>query len=211
MPASSGKDMGEILNSSKGFFNDNEGRTALVILVALALVGAGFGIWKWSKRPKDPCATDEIEIVIKDESMRPMLKGGDEVEVVKGYYACKPVERGDWVAFQLGEKAPVMVRVAVGVPGDTYELLPNEKLQRWQIKINGELYEPETDGGKQAYFFGTLKARPVLVLGSAKGENKGTVREGEVLLLSNVPPGFMDSGVTGKRLLAETLGKVNRR
>jgi hypothetical protein len=168
-------------------------------------VAAYFGL-----RKPDPCDTDRVKITVTDEAMRPFLKQGDPLKVEQNYYACNAISRGDWVAYSLGGGLKPMVRIAVGIPGDEYELIESKEDQRWNIKINGELYQTDWGAGMRPYFFGTTKVRPVLVDSNPKSALTGRLGEGEVLLLAQVPPGFMDAGVTGKRLLRESYGKAEK-
>jgi len=179
------------------------------------LYGAGLlfilalgGVWYFVIRTPGPCDVSREKIAVTDEAMRPWMKQNDTLSVEKNYYACNTIQRGDWVAYSLSGNLKPMVRIAVGIPGDDYELVESIEDGRWNLKINGEWYQTDWGSGLRKYFFGTSKVRPNLLSHDPKSPLTGKVNPGEVLLLANVPPGFMDAGVTGKRLIRETYGRV---
>src|SRR5690348_7256404 len=68
-------------------------------------------------------------------------------------------QRGDTVSYRFSPNQEPVPRIVRGIPGDRFELLPDEAHGAWNLKINGELIM----SGDQPYFFGG-KDKPTLAL-----------------------------------------------
>lgn len=87
------------------------------------------------------CVTQQEQREIRGQSMKGVLDAGDQILVLRNYYDCRPVERGDWVVFRysgtLGKNMAIIKQVA-GVPGDTLGSEPVENKAVSAIIINGD-------------------------------------------------------------------------
>lgn len=92
------------------------------------------------------CVTAHEQREVRGKSMQGLLQEGDHITVLRNYYDCRPVERGDWVVFRYVEnqKQRSIVKIAMGLPGDKLGTQKADGMQVGIILINEKpLSSPE--------------------------------------------------------------------
>jgi hypothetical protein len=147
------------------------------------------------------CEVREKTSVVKEPGMAGLIPDGAKVRFLYGWYNCHAPEKGDLVLYRFSEKMDPIVRVVRAVEGDHFKLSPDSNGHAWNLLINGKAVM----AGDKPYFFGAASP-PTLSL-YVKSHN-GILQPGEVILLSSVPPGSLDSGVLGLRQIRDVMAKV---
>jgi signal peptidase I len=146
------------------------------------------------------CSVKTEGKIVKGDSLEPLIKNGQTVKVLLGYYNCHPIQRNDIVLYNYsGNKNPI-IKTVKGVPGDRFSL---EKTNNgWYISINGEILK---NSQSQPYI---LDYRGYKVLSLYERSYKGTIPEDAYLILGNLPYGSLDSSHFGFVGRKDFLGKV---
>jgi len=66
------------------------------------------------------CFINQI-VIVNGNSMSPLIKDGDELMYLKGYYDCNEVKRGDVVILNQSGNENFIIKQIVGIPKDTFE------------------------------------------------------------------------------------------
>lgn len=150
------------------------------------------------------CVTEEREHQVVGFDLLPKYKQGEKLLVLHNFYSCNPVDKGDFVLFQISANSAARVRRVVGVPGDRFEVVEDTKKKAWNLKINGKLI-PWQNG--QPYFFGSDKMPPTL----RKNQDyaHGEIPRDNYIVLALVAPGSADSSFTGLVRKEQLIGKVD--
>lgn len=179
-------------------------RILVVLTSILFLTGAGtigyvfFGedVIKFTnefnfKVGKTDCVEQRVSLTMDDEFMTGLVDKGSRYLVLKNYYACNSVKRGDIVSFRISAPLQPVVKVIRAVGGDKFEVIPDkENLRRYFLKVNGE-FVPDRTGR----FILESPGKPALE--TYQEARSGKLRDDEVLILSNVSPGKSDSASLG--------------
>ena len=91
----------------------------------------------------DTSCVIEAEKEVKGDSMEPLIKQGEILILMEGYYSCNEIERGDIVAYDYGgNKNPIIKKIMV-LGGDTLEFNDNVLLVNKEPLKNSEdkIYE----------------------------------------------------------------------
>ncbi len=184
----------------------NTNRTLILGGVGLVfLAGLVWFLNQNGQRPQMPavegCPGETFEFTVNDDAMAGVLDKGATVRVVKNFYKCNPVERGDLVLYRFSELRDPVVRVAQAVPGDSFKLVRSKDKVAWNIQINEELLE--IDG--KPFKFGS-DATPVLSL--YEKSSQGKLDEKTVILFGINPPYENDSTSLGALSASDIVGKV---
>ncbi len=146
------------------------------------------------------CPIKIEEKIVRGNSLEPLIKDGETIEVLFGYYDCHPIQRNDIVLYSYsGNKNPI-IKIIKGIPGDKFSLKKTNN--GWYILINGEILK---NSENQPYIFDDQGYR---LLSLYEKDYKGIIPEDAYLLLGNLPQGSLDSshfGLVGKKNI---LGKV---
>ncbi|MCX8191162.1 MAG: signal peptidase I, partial [Candidatus Aenigmarchaeota archaeon] len=138
----------------------------LVLLVVFLLIFASFLLKVNDKGIKEIVnnkTNSEIETVnyscvrtekhrIVGKSLEPVIFSGQEVILLRGYYDCNPVKRGDIVIFSFKTTTNIYVKKVLGLPGDKIEFENN------YLKVNGVILKNSMN---QTYFF-TERSKEIL-------------------------------------------------
>jgi hypothetical protein len=174
-----------------------------LLLSASALLILGAGSWVYLRsRPSGSCGGGAEEIEVSDIYVKPLLNKGQKTQAFMNWYACNELREGDLVLYRYNTSLPPVVRIARGVPGDHFELVPDSANHAWNIRINGKLV-PDTDG--KPYFFGA-ETPPTLSL--YEKSRQGIVGPREAIVFSSFPPGDKDSGVSGLVSIDDLVAKI---
>jgi signal peptidase I len=146
------------------------------------------------------CTIKIEEKIVRGNSLEPLIKDGETIEVLFGYYDCYPIQRNDIVLYSYsGNKNPI-IKIIKGIPGDKFSLKKTNN--GWYILINGEILK---NSQNQPYIF---DERGYKMLSLYEKDYKGIIPEDAYLILGNLSQGSLDSsyfGLVGKK---DILGKV---
>lgn len=176
----------------------NSKQKAIVVVALLVVVGSAVMLLTKKKGgtvaqgPKDECAVETSQMKMPDGYMRGRIDQDQTVEVQRNYYACNPLERGQFVMFHISTELPPVIKEVAGIEGDTFSLERDKEDDGWKISINGK---PHIGSTGKTYYLGNSKREPVLF--AHQKETQGKIGEGKVLILSHVPRGNSDSGTFG--------------
>jgi hypothetical protein len=181
-------------------------RQISIVLIAISVVGILVILFqsKFSSRSRvssGNCPVEEKIIQSNDPLLTGVVAPGEKLKVLLGWYNCHAVEEGDLVLFSYDRNAEPIVRIVRGVEGDRFRVVPDLQRRAWNLIVNGKavMYQDKP------YFFGA-ETPPTLSL-FEKNHPKGLL-PGEVILLSSLPPGNLDSGFLGILGTRDILGKV---
>jgi hypothetical protein len=149
------------------------------------------------------CPAGEKILTAADIYMTGVLDKGTPFKTKLNWYLCHDLHRGDLVLYRFSFNDNPVVRRAVGIPGDRYEVVLNELGQGWNLKIN-QKYTTDQDGKKS--HFGVKESSPPLALYSNSKNAK--LGPNEAILLSNISPGQNDSGGFGIVTTNDIIGSV---
>ncbi|MBI3011310.1 MAG: signal peptidase I [Candidatus Omnitrophica bacterium] len=183
------------------------------LLVGLLLASAVYGLAAdrrlvnhsptgFDTRSETPCRVEAEERTVRGISLEPFIHHGQSVTILRGYYACHPVARGDLVVYRYAGHATPILKVVKAIPGDTFALEPAEDGTGVRLTINGQL--AKTSQGIPY----TMDERNSRMLALYARDYHGVIPEQAVLILGNQPGGSLDSirfGLVGQR---ELLGKA---
>lgn len=171
----------------------------------IILAGIVWFISQQSQRAKMPavegCPGETFEFTVNDANMAGIVEQGATVRVVKNFYRCNPIEKGDVVLYRFSELRDPVVRIARAVPGDMFKLMRTKDKTAWNIEINEEVLE--LDG--KPFRFGS-DATPVLSL--YEKSSMGKLDEKTIILFGVNPPYENDSTTLGALSISDVVGKV---
>jgi hypothetical protein len=140
---------------------------------------------------KMDCVGQKVESKQEDEFMTGLVEKGSEMLVLKDYYDCNELKRGDIVSFRVSPPLQPVVKVVRAIGGDKFEIIPDEvSKKRYYIKVNGEYVTDRT-----GRFTIETPGKPALL--TYQNARNGILKEDETMLLSNVSPGKADSASLG--------------
>ncbi len=184
----------------------------MALLLFILIMGLAFFFLKPGheaeiKKPQaqrgGPCPGEVVELAMPDPLMDGLLKKDQKFRVTINWYACHSIERGDLVYYQYSSSLDPVVKVVRAIPDDKFEVTRDKKAGAWNLTVNGELLMDEAS--QTPYYFG---AKPTAVLSLYEKANDGVLKDNDVILLSNVPPGGNDSGLFGVANVDDIVGKV---
>jgi len=162
-------------------------------IIAVVIIGAIF--YFSSQNNFDlSCVTEEAEQIVRGQSLSGLIEEGQTIKTLKGFYNCNPVRRGDVIVYAYSGQPEPIIKIARGLPGDTFALAKN-KQGGYNIIINnqavktssGQTYElPE---GRQA------------MLELYSSDYQGVIPPNGYLILGNQAAGSLDGtrfGLVGK-------------
>lgn len=79
---------------------------------------------------------------VRGHSLSPLIKNGQEVEALMGYYDCNEVSRGDIALYSYPGSSDPLIKVVRGIPGDKFTLSRVDG--GWNILINDEPLKTST-------------------------------------------------------------------
>jgi len=185
---------------------NNKSLIALIIII-LVSVGSYF-YFHWSQQPKrhpydfaGPCPGKTLTKKMQDVYLRGILEKDEEYQLIQDWYWCNEVKRGEVILFKYSDQQPPVVRKVYGVPGDKFEVIFDEDMNAWKVKIAGKIHmhgdKPFTFGGEE---------KPVLKL--LEESRNGVLGPREIIIFASFPPGETDSSILGVVNLNDVVGKV---
>jgi len=147
------------------------------------------------------CITGREENMARGDSLTGVINNGETVEILKGYYNCNPVRRGDIVAYNLSGRTEPIIKIVKGLPGDEFKLEQNQH-GGYNIIINNQILTVST-GAPYELAAGWQKMLELYI-----HDYKGVIPPNTYLIFGNLPSGSLDStrfGLVGTDRIA---GKV---
>ncbi|MDW8279769.1 MAG: signal peptidase I [bacterium] len=156
---------------------------------------------KESSLKNENCDFKEIEKEIRGDSLEPVIKNGQKIKILDGYYNCNNVNRDDTIIYKYGED--LLIKIVKGLPGDKIKLVKNNKNNNeWNILINGEILKNSEGKNYKVDQIGYN------ILSLYINDYGGVIPAESYLILSNNPEMAVDSrrfGFVGK---IDFIGKV---
>lgn len=170
-----------------------------IIVSALITIAVGFALWSNSAPEKSPCVVSEEIRTVRGHSLAGLIEPESEITILRGYYKCHEVMRGDIVAYNYaGNSNPIIKRV-VGLPGDVWTLERNNN--KTELVINGVL---QTTTLSEPYRFGDSGAKMLSLYPSP-------IPPDAYLILGNLPSGSTDATKFGLVSKDGLIGRIDQR
>lgn len=94
---------------------------------------------------EDLCEIKKVEKVIDGNSMSPLLKNGENINLLENYYKCgNEVQKGDLVAYHYGGNERPLIKMVRVISEDEVEIIGKK------INVNGEILKNSVE---QEYVF----------------------------------------------------------
>lgn len=157
-------------------------------------------------RTGSPCPTTKEKMTVEGGSLEPLIKNGEVVTVLRGYYVCHEVLRNDIVVYQYSGRTNPLVKVVKAIPGDAFSIVSGDKGGEWYILVNSEVLK---NSSGNPYILNSY-AKDLLTL--YEKDYGGFVPSTSYLILGELSPteGSLDSrrfGLIGKN---DLIGKVSQ-
>lgn len=176
----------------------------IAILALLASVSAPQGLDPAPPSLPVPCQTVIEDRIVRGRSLDPLIREGQRITLLRGYYLCHPVRRGDVVAYGYAGNPDPLLKIVRAAPGDRFSLRRVQAGQGpgWHVIVNGTIAK---NSQGLPYLIDARGHRMLSLYARSYG---GAVPEGACLILGNQPGGSLDSTRFGLVSVAELLGKV---
>lgn len=145
-------------------------------------------------------STKGEEVIVRGNSMSPLLKDGDKVKIRYGYYGNHAVQRGDIVVCRLSFRRDPVIKIVRAVPGDRFGLEKTEGGIR--LLVNGTIVR-NSEG--LPYVFSGRRERMLMLY---ERDYHGVIPPNAYLLLGDIPEGSLDSSSIGLVGLEAIIGKA---
>ena len=131
---------------------------------------------------------------VKGNSLEPLVPSGAEVYVLRNYYSCNPLKRGDIVVFKFKTRKELFVKKLVGMPGDVIEFEGNH------LRLNNKILK---NSRGEPYIFSERSKRILSI-----PLKNGKIPENMYLVLGEETKNSFDSREFGYLSKEHILGKV---
>ncbi len=151
---------------------------------------------------------EEIKQFSRDIQMDGLIPNGGMYDLLKNYYACNPMKRGEIVAVQLEGVEHPIPRIVRAVPGDRVEVMPFPQENAFTLRIQGEILFDSTGKRPQRFAVGKWKA-PYKdeTVHSVFKESGFVLGPDEFLVFSYVSPASSDSSEWGPIKSSQIVGR----
>jgi len=182
----------------------------IIFFSILVLISLGIGFLISEVLEKTPrlkklevgqCPIRIEEKIVRGSSLTPLIKSGQTIKVLFGYYDCHSIERKDVVAYYYAGNENPIIKIVKGLPGDSYELKEADSGE-WYILINSQILRNSED-------------KPYLVSGNRykmlslyEDDCQNGIPQNTYLILGNLVEGSLDATRFGFVDKSDILGKV---
>lgn len=177
------------------------GRFVIMLLLAAILILLLPYLFFQQNQPDAANCYKTEERIVRGDSLSGIVEPNSTVKILFGYYGCNEIRRGDIVAYNYSGNSNPIIKIVMGLPGDTFHL--QEAKGGWNILINGGILT--NSGNKTSYLLGEQGYR---MLSLYETDYKGIIPEDAYLLLGNLAFGSIDSSHFGLVDKSDILGKV---
>jgi signal peptidase I len=146
------------------------------------------------------CPVRVNQRIVRGNSLEPLIKNGETVKILFGYYRCHEIKRGDVVVYSYAGNKNQLIKIVKSLPGDKFNLQKTEG--GWHILINGETLK---NSENNPYLLDESRQR---ILSLYERDYKGIMPENTYLILGNLTEGTFDSTHFGLVYKSDILGKV---
>ncbi|PIR92578.1 signal peptidase I [Candidatus Falkowbacteria bacterium CG10_big_fil_rev_8_21_14_0_10_44_15] len=169
-------------------------------VIAVVIIGAIF-YFSGQNNFDLSCVTEEAEQIVRGQSLSGLIEEGQTIKMLKGFYNCNPVRRGDVIVYGYSGQPEPIIKIAQGLPGDSFSLAKNHR-GNYNIVINGQAAK---NSAGQSY---ELPEGRQQMLALYSNDYQGVIPANAYLILGNQTEGSLDStrfGLIGKEGI---MGKV---
>ncbi len=153
------------------------------------------------EQKSEKCSVKIEQRIVHGNSLSPLIKNGQTIKILFDYYQCHEIKRGDIVAYNYtGDKNPI-IKIAKGMPGDSFKLKETES--GWNILINNEILK---NSENNPYLITGNKYK---MLSLYENDYQNGIPGETYLLLGNLISGSVDSTQFGLIDKSGILGKVD--
>ena len=156
---------------------------------------------KYNQQFNLTCVSEQTDEIVRGQSLSGLIAEGQTVKLLKNFYNCNPVQRGDIVAYNYSRLPEPIIKIVKGLPGDQFNLQKNER-GSYNVLINGKIIATSAN---QPY---VLQAGTQKMLELYINDYKGVIPPDTYLIFGNLALGSLDStqfGLVGKEGI---LGKI---
>lgn len=150
------------------------------------------------------CPVEEKQEIVRGDSLGPIVRNGQEVKILYGYYQGNEVKRGDIVAYDYKGNPNPIIKIVKAIPGDKFGFAQSKEKNVWHILINNKILK---NSENMPYL---INATSYKLLSLYENGFKRVIPENTYLILGNQPSGTLDStrfGLVDKNGL---IGKVEK-
>jgi len=181
---------------------------AIFIILVIASVIGSIGYFLYKKYPKSfdfkgydaSCVIKEKDTV-QGESLSGIVENGEEITLLKGYYECNPINKGDVIAYNYSKNPNPIIKIVKALPGDNVKLQRNEK-GYFNIIINNEI---AFNSSGEPYELTEAKTK---MLSLYLKDYNGIIPKDTLIILGNQTGGSIDSTKFGLASYKKIIGKV---
>ncbi|MCG2726773.1 MAG: signal peptidase I [Elusimicrobia bacterium] len=142
------------------------------------------------------------KVIVRGNSLYPLIKNKEEVKLRVGYYKKRKVGRGDIIAFKYPGRETPVIKIVKAVGGDKF-LVKERDDRKCELIINGDLLK---DWRGSPYIFSNQKMR---MLKLYEKDYKGIVPDGFYLVFgTETCDACLDSGKFGFLDGNKIIGKI---
>ena len=189
-------------------------RILLIILIVIGSVSLGIilsgdekageekaVVFSQSAGEPEECQVEVEERIVRGSSLDPLIKNGEIVKVLFGYYGCNEIQRNDIVLYSYAGNENPIIKIVRGVPGDSYEL-KKAGFGEWHILINGQVLK-NSEG--KSY---SVSGNKYKMLSLYEDDCENGIPPNTYLILGNLVSGSQDSTRFGLIDKSDILGKA---
>jgi signal peptidase I len=176
---------------------------------AISIVVAELGFFAYLKLNENrkfnlTCVSARTDEIVRGQSLSGVIEEGQTVKLLKNFYNCNPVQRGDIVAYNYSGRPEPIIKIIKGLPGDKFNLQKNEG-GGYNILINGQVSSTSLN---QPYQLSEGRQK---MLELYIHDYNGVIPPDTYLIFGNIATGSLDStrfGLVGKEGI---IGKIEVR
>jgi len=148
------------------------------------------------------CVSEQTDEIVRGQSLSGVIEEGQTVKLLRNFYNCNPVQRGDIIAYNLSGRTEPIIKIVKGLPGDEFKLEQNQR-GGYNIIINNKILTVST-GAPYELPAGRQKMLELYI-----HDYNGVIPPDAYLIFGNLSSGSLDStrfGLVGKEGIA---GKIH--
>lgn len=148
------------------------------------------------------CVSEQTDEIVRGQSLSGVIEEGQTVKLLRNFYNCNPVQRGDIIAYNLSGRTEPIIKIVKGLPGDEFKLEQNQR-GGYNIIINNKILTVST-GAPYELPVGRQQMLELYI-----HDYNGVIPPDAYLIFGNLSSGSLDStrfGLVGKEGIA---GKIH--
>jgi len=173
----------------------------LAVLLGVMLLGILFWVGSNKVKTQTSCPVQEEIRTVRGNSLEPLVPSGSDIKALFGYYNCHEIKRNDLVLYHYGGDKVPLLKIAKGLPQDSFHLIKNEN-EDYNLLLNGKI---TTNSRGIPYVFSGNKYR---MLSLYEHDYQGIIPQNAYLLLGDLASGSVDAGVFGLVDKSDIIGKA---